>query len=248
MDRTTTKKNLKELLSNSAYSTIVLSGSWGAGKTHLWNEISKESDIKYLYYSLFGAKTANQIKRGLALSPTGVSEEEAQKAGGFFGKIAPVLSKALDGLADSKGLVGAAASAVGDLAGDAIIARVLKDSIIVLDDIERADPSLSIESIMGLIDELRRANNKVLIILSTQKLSESVTSRWAEFYEKCVDIELQLKITPEEAFSAIRDSLNNYVAETRTAWLETGCRNIRIAQRVSRAINTFFSVGAPPLS
>lgn len=240
MDRTTTKKNLRELLNDPQYSTIVLTGAWGAGKTHLWEELSKETNIKYCYFSLFGAKTVNQIKRGLALSPISVSAEDGEKIKSAWGKILQPLSKTLDGLTDGNGLVGAAANAVSDLAGDAIMARVLTETTIVLDDVERADSSLSIESIMGLIDELRRAKNKILIILNVEKLASSAASKWREFYEKSIDIELRLQTTPDDAFEAVKGSFDNYVAEARVAWLATGCNNIRIAQRLSRSINVFF--------
>ena len=38
-----TKKQLIELLERVDNNVIALSGKWGTGKTHLWNEVKKES-------------------------------------------------------------------------------------------------------------------------------------------------------------------------------------------------------------
>ena len=64
-----TKKQLMELLSQSDTNVIALSGRWGTGKTHLWNEVKKGSKDemvqKSLYVSLFGLSTLDQVKRKL---------------------------------------------------------------------------------------------------------------------------------------------------------------------------------------
>lgn len=64
-----TKKQLVELLGQSDNYVIALSGKWGTGKTHLWNEVKKESKDekikKALYVSLFGLSTVDQVKRKL---------------------------------------------------------------------------------------------------------------------------------------------------------------------------------------
>ncbi len=63
------KKQLIELLENADNKVIALSGRWGTGKTHLWNEVKTEfKDVKVqkaLYVSLFGLSSIDQIKRKL---------------------------------------------------------------------------------------------------------------------------------------------------------------------------------------
>lgn len=63
-----TKERLVHLLGQDN-SVIALSGKWGTGKTHLWNEVKEASDDekvkKALYVSLFGLSSVDQIKRKL---------------------------------------------------------------------------------------------------------------------------------------------------------------------------------------
>lgn len=64
-----TKEQLTKLLGEADNKVIALSGKWGTGKTHLWNEVKKESGDdnvkKSLYVSLFGLSSIDQVKRKL---------------------------------------------------------------------------------------------------------------------------------------------------------------------------------------
>jgi Cdc6-like AAA superfamily ATPase len=64
-----TKTQLIRLLGEADNNVIALSGKWGTGKTHLWNEVKDASTddkiTKALYVSLFGLSTVDQVKRKL---------------------------------------------------------------------------------------------------------------------------------------------------------------------------------------
>ena len=64
-----TKERLILLLTEADNNVIAISGKWGTGKTHLWNEIkdsSKDAKVNNaLYVSLFGLSNIDQIKRKL---------------------------------------------------------------------------------------------------------------------------------------------------------------------------------------
>lgn len=241
MDRLTTKQNLHNLINHEGYGVIALTGDWGSGKTHLWKELATEKNITHTYFSLFGVKEAAQIKKGLALSRVNLDEQQGTQIQGGWKRVWPSISKTLDGLSESNGLVGAAASAVGDLIGDSVVDHLVANGVAVLDDIERADTKLSIEAIMGVIDSLRRAGCKVLIILSSSNLSSSSQSKWKEFYEKTIDIEISLQTDSSDAFEAVRGQApTKWIPLIRKAWLASGCKNIRIAQRTIRTIETIF--------
>lgn len=240
MDRSTTKRNLRELLDNPAYGVIALTGSWGSGKTHLWRELAEEDRRAHSYYSLFGAKDAAQIKKGLALSRIDLDDDQGAQIQSVWKRVTPYMSKALDGLAESNGLVGAVSTAVGELIGESVVSRLV-GGIAVLDDIERADAKLSISAIMGVIDSLRRAGCKVVVILSASNLSTEAHGKWKEFYEKTIDIELTLQTDSADAFHAIRSLVTDrWLLHVRKAWLDSKCTNIRIAQRVARVVETIF--------
>ena len=64
-----TKEQLIQLLGQVDNCVIALSGRWGTGKTHLWNEVkagSSDDKVKNaLYVSLFGLSSIDQVKRKL---------------------------------------------------------------------------------------------------------------------------------------------------------------------------------------
>src|SRR5437660_2034181 len=64
-----TKEQLVHLLGQTDNNVIALSGRWGTGKTHLWNEVKEESADekvkKALCVSLFGLSSLDQVKRKL---------------------------------------------------------------------------------------------------------------------------------------------------------------------------------------
>ena len=64
-----TKDHLLALLGDTENKVIALSGKWGTGKTHLWDEVMKESKDETvngaLYVSLFGLSGIDQVKRKL---------------------------------------------------------------------------------------------------------------------------------------------------------------------------------------
>ena len=70
-----TKEQLILQLSNADNNVIAVSGKWGTGKTHLWNEVKDESVDdkvkKALYVSLFGQSSIDQIKRKLIIETNG---------------------------------------------------------------------------------------------------------------------------------------------------------------------------------
>ena len=69
MSLSRTKERLVRLLGQGDNSVIALSGKWGTGKTHLWNEVKDSSEDQKvkdaLYVSLFGLSSVDQVKRKL---------------------------------------------------------------------------------------------------------------------------------------------------------------------------------------
>jgi chromosomal replication initiation ATPase DnaA len=63
-----TKDQLVKLLGQADNNVIALSGKWGTGKTHLWNEVKEESRDekvkKALYVSLFRGGCPVSGRRG----------------------------------------------------------------------------------------------------------------------------------------------------------------------------------------
>lgn len=240
MDQATAHQSLHQLIESKAYGVIALTGGWGVGKTHLWKSLAKEKSIRHGYASLFGVKSTDELKTRLASSKVRLDEKEGVELRRSWKTISAGLASALDRYSDANGVVGAAATVVNDLIGDRIIERVLAGAVVVLDDLERSDPSLGMEAIMGVIDDLRRLECQVVLILNEKQLGGR-TPAWSTYHEKVVDIQLALQPTPADAIDAVINMAAVGRREAiRDAWLHANCRNIRVAQRVVRADRTIF--------
>lgn len=240
MDQATARQSLYQLIESRAYGVIALTGEWGVGKTHLWKSLANEKEIRHGYVSLFGLKSASELKTRLASSRVRLDEKEGVELRRSWKSVSASLASALDKYSDANGVVGAAATVVNDLVGDRIIERVLTRAVVVLDDLERSDPSLSMEEVMGVIDDLRRLECQVLLILNDKQLGGR-TSSWSAYHEKVVDIQLALQPTPSDAIDAVINMAAAGRREAiREAWLRASCRNIRVAQRVIRADRSIF--------
>lgn len=228
MTLTLTKDNLIELLADKDNRVIALSGKWGTGKSHLWEEVRKESKDKPIegafYISLFGLSDLSQIMQRLMLS---IAEKN------LVGK---QLEVAINGVRKVLNSLSAGFSALDEVALFAL-PKFLKDKVIVVDDIERKHEKLSIEEILGFIDEYtQRHGARFVLILNSDKLDKR--EEWAMLFDKVVDQEIRLNTSAKEAFDiAIKLSPSPYAKQIRVAVEECGLTNIRIIRRVIKATN-----------
>ncbi len=233
-----TKKQLIELLENVDNHVVALSGRWGTGKTHLWNEVKAESnDVKVkksLYVSLFGLSSIDQVKRKLmegALPDAAVGGGKLEVVKNLFTsgvKAAAAHYKAL--------------AAINDLNLLLVAPLALRERVIVIDDIERKHAKLGIDEILGFIDEYSKEfATRFVLVLNDDQLATEGEQRmlWTTFREKVIDQEIKLSTTPDEAFSIAIKLLPSpkYEAMLRPAIIACGLTNIRIIGKVIRAAN-----------
>lgn len=232
-----TREQLIRLLNQADDRVIALSGRWGTGKTHLWNEVKTESgDARVknaLYVSLFGLSSIDQVKRKLIESAI----PGAESHGGM-----------LDGL---KSLFGAgvkaasehykALAAIKDLNLLLVAPVLLRNKLIVIDDIERKHEKLGIDEVLGFIDEYSRQYGAwFVLVLNDDQLSAKDDQRilWATFREKVIDQEIKLATTAEEAFSiAIGLKPSKYASAIKRACVTCSLTNIRIVVKVIKVAN-----------
>lgn len=236
LDRT--KKQLTDLLGNTDSKVIALSGRWGTGKTHLWNEVKAESEKKEikkaLYVSLFGLSSIDHVKRKLM---EGALPEAA--VGG--GKLEVVKNLFKSGVHAATTHYKALA-AINDLNLLLMAPLALREKMIVIDDIERKHAKLGIDEVLGFIDEYSKEfKARFILVLNDDQLTTEGEQRalWTTFREKVIDQEIRLSTTPDEAFSiAIRLVPSpKYEAALKRAVIACGLTNIRIIGKVIRAAN-----------
>ncbi len=227
-----TKECLLELLGDAENNVIALSGRWGTGKTHLWGEVMKESRDETvngaLYVSLFGLSGIDQVKRKLIESVMPGVEAHPKIWEGTRQAVSSGL-KVLEGF--HKGF-----AALSDL--NLLLAPVmLRDKVIVFDDIERKHEKLGVDEILGFIDEYtQRHSARFILILNSDQLAKR--ELWDTLREKVIDQELKLLTTPGEAFSIAVGLLpTRYSESIKRASVACGLTNIRIIRKVIKAAN-----------
>ncbi len=227
-----TKEQLIQILADADNKVVALTGKWGTGKTHLFGEVRREStDAKVkeaLTVSLFGLRDMDHVKLRLLQSALPNADKNSAEWQGFtkaFSAIKNVLIKMHGGF-----------SAIDELALIAV-PQILKNKFIVLDDIERKHPELSIDEVLGFIDEFTQSHgSRFLLVLNSDQLKDQ--DLWKALTEKVIDQEVRLTIEPEEAFSvASRLSQAKFPDSVRNSVLACGITNIRVVRKVIKAVN-----------
>lgn len=232
-----TKRQLLNLLDDADSKVIALSGKWGTGKSHLWNQIKSESGdpsvTGSLYASLFGAKSMDQVKMKLIQS-------SVSKANEYPAAFSAGVQAIKTGLKALQGMHGGF-SALNDL-GLIAAPMLLKGRILVLDDIERRHADLSIEEVLGFIDEFtKRHESRVLLILNDDKLHQREV--WETLREKVIDQEIRLIISSSEAYEiAAGIAGKHYEPYVRPTLERCEVTNIRVILRTIRAVTTILPV------
>lgn len=232
MSLRSTKEHLVKLLDDQDSKVIALSGKWGTGKSHLWQEVKGASADKAikgaLYVSLFGLSDMNQIKLKVVQSALPSAETHSaawDKVRVGMNGVRKVLNSVHKGF-----------SALDELA---LLAAptLLKDKVIVLDDIERKHDKLSIDEILGFIDEFTQQHcARFVLIMNSDQLADRKV--WDTLREKVVDQELRLDTSTSEAFEiAIGLAPSPYAARIKAAAEVCGLTNIRIIRKIVKAIN-----------
>jgi hypothetical protein len=227
-----TKNHLVQLLDDKDNKVIALSGKWGTGKSHLWREVKSASgDEKVknaLYVSLFGLTSMDQVKLKIIQSSmpdsgqTSLRWEQAKKAWGAASKVLESVHKGF--------------GAINEIALLAV-PSLLKERVIVLDDIERKHEKLSVDEVMGFIDEFTQQHGaRMVLILNNDQLADK--AMWDTLREKVIDQEIRLETTPGEAFNiAVGIAPSPYSDRIRKTIEACGVSNIRIISKVIRAVN-----------
>lgn len=227
-----TKDELVQALSDNDNKVIALSGKWGIGKTYLWEQVKHSSnDPKVqnaLYASLFGVSSIDQIKLKLIQSAA-KSPEDYPTLFKSIKQGCRTAVKALEGFHK----VFAALNDIGLL----VAPVMLRDRILVLDDIERKNDKLGIDEVLGFIDEFTRQHgSRVVLILNDDQIDKREI--WNVLREKVIDQELRLTTSAAEAFEIGSGFVNSqWAVQIQSAIEVCGVTNIRIIRKVIKAVD-----------
>ena len=205
-------ESLNEFIQNKDMHCFLLTGPWGSGKTYAVDEwkksVEEDKNNIFIPISLFGVSDVNQLN-SLALS----SSSMANKFVDYIKSLDQNVSVGVGNINVSLPLIGM----VANLLKKDYPHNKNKKYIFVIDDIERRDNKLSVEEIFGFVDQLPKANTKVILITNT--CPEPVNKRknnktFKSFKEKIVQKEYAITKPSIESIKAVAgEELYNIIGE-----------------------------------
>jgi len=216
---------------------IMISGAWGAGKTYFWRNMvepeikkkfnSNSKDKAYVYLSLYGKNSLNDIKNEIYMSAYG--DELISQEVTTFG------IEALSALKDSEFAIGKLIKAFYNAKKSTNkkkgIEKLKDGGIICFDDFERKSKNVDLNDLFGFITRLADEYKcKIVIILNSEFFNENNARIFKNLKEKTISKFFYYQPTVDELFESIYD-------EERYGQLNNYSRNIKNIIKQTREIN-----------
>lgn len=181
-------------LSQTPFYAVMISGSWGVGKTHLVKRILKEclADKQYIYVSVYGTSKPEEIDLALLQAIYPLLSGKTGKVAGKTGK-AILKYLRLDNIINAEDFL-----------------SNNKQRIYVFDDIERS--AIPPSAILGYINELvEHDGSKVIIIANEEKLLD--IENYATTREKLIGRTLEVQPDTELITEHLIDNIKSKKAK-----------------------------------
>lgn len=162
------------------YDCILIDGTWGIGKTYAIKDALKERR-NVCFVSLFGMKDVQQIFHE-TFYQLGLKDKNG---------IQKIISRLIDVIAVFSKKVGVAKGILESIIKEKELFFELTKTfqelhIIVIDDLERMNDSISMEEMFGIIDEIKRCNYvKVILVANTSEIRNKEVFK--KYSEKVID-------------------------------------------------------------
>ncbi len=203
--------------------TVMLSGVWGSGKTHFWqNEIEDDLTKKLndrnkacVYVSLYGKDNIEAIKNEILFKAYESIKDEnklAKRAISAFGFGSRLLSVSVGGVRANTGAVGDVVESFFESKKIDEAESFLADGgLICLDDFERKSKHIDLNDLFGFIAQLAiDMNCKIVIILNSDVFEGEEANIFKTVKEKTVNKFFYFEPGVKELFDSIYDSNSKY--------------------------------------
>ena len=245
---------LKYLLTRSDPFICLVKGQWGVGKTYFIKKFIRENRAviaksNFAYISLFGVSSIEELIQAIFVNSVStktldttlsdaLSSDEAltTRAKYLFDRAKPLLTRA-------GGLPIFGVNAMRGFTLGTMAHFFNRNSLIVIDDLERHSAGLSVRDILGVITQLKEERGcQIIIVMNEDALTKDSDSPYFETKEKVIDRELTFEPTVDEAIAI---GLTDYQGKNSLA--ANGCRklqiaNIRTIQKIDATVHQFRDV------
>lgn len=182
-------------LDEMPYECILFDGVWGIGKTYAVDAALKEQE-NVCRISLFGLQNSQQIYHEVLFQST-LRNSKAGKLGECASDVITGLGNIWDGFAKANAVM-------QNVAKEKELFLLLSKTfnswhIIVIDDLERISDKVSMEEVLGIIEELKKCSYvKIILVANTQELKGGNAEIFAKYNEKVIDRIYHITERPEK--------------------------------------------------
>jgi hypothetical protein len=235
---------LKEFIESKKPGALVLQGTWGRGKTYLWNKLWQNyraeaeagaagtDGVRYAYVSLFGVGSIDELKIAIFQNTVTLTKER-KPSRKWFEKA--VKNDAITNVVQELELPWAGKGVAAMYS--AYASYSVNKMLICLDDIERRGASLRLVDVLGLISALTEQKDcRVAVILNSESLQDGDPRIWELHREKVFVAEMTYRPSSERCVDLVysADSEDPLLQAVRRGLIELGVTNVRIAVRSRR--------------
>ena len=214
-----TDQTLEFLISNEAPFICLIRGAWGVGKTYYIKHLiamhqGKIKKLKYSYVSLFGVSSIDAIEQTLFINATPLVGKPLE-ALSPSDRTSQLLSRIKPLLARTEKLPIASVSNWRSFLLTNVSIFLNNDLLIVIDDVERHSPAVSVTDVMGFLLQLRDERKcQIILIMNEDALKASDGDKvYLANKEKIIDVELTFAPTTDEVVAIVfSDSQKDQVA------------------------------------
>lgn len=213
---------------------VMVGGEWGAGKTFLVKRALEAAQVKYLYVSLYGMSSVEEVGDALFQQLHPLLASKAMRVASKFGKglLRGSIRLDLDGDGTSEGTLSPQLSALS-------LSRDFKNAgerVLVFDDVERSQIPLAV--VLGYINSfVEHEDCKAIVIAHEDEITDGEKRQYTRVKEKLIGKTLRAKA---DFFGALGhfvgliddDSLRDYYKSERericTLFKQSETNNLRI--------------------
>ena len=264
------KNIINEFFDGNDPKIYCLTGKWGVGKTHLFNEVfeskKKNNEQKcqdYFYISLFGIFSIDNLRNKVELKILGNHISKATEIFKQIKSAIPYLNKIdLSKISIFKQIkpaipylnkIDLSKISISDLYDN----KIFQNKIICFDDIERKSAGLKIDEFFGFISDLKeRQKCKILLILNDEELKNDKED-YKKYFEKIIDHHIKLNRQEIDSFGIVfknfkeNDLVLKYEPLLKEKLEKLKINNIRIIEKlfgyVKKLVNKLNEIDSPKI-
>ncbi|TXN80044.1 hypothetical protein [Methylobacterium sp. WL8] len=231
---------INRFLSSKEPEIICIKGRWGVGKTYAWRKFLKKAQAengignkKYSYISLFGRNSLADLRNAVTENTVSTDDVEAKPSLKTIENAASILRQSIN----KSGFIASLLPQSSGYAqlGQRMLYLFVRNTIVCLDDLERAGSGLNMKDVLGLASQLKDEKDcKVIILLNDEKLSEDAKNDFQDQLEKVADITINFELSPEEAADIAIDDQKLYSKNLRENCIKLKIDNIRVIKKAEQ--------------